>query len=156
MSEISKKNLTEIVALIKKKEIKSEELTQSFIKNINNDKKLNTFITKCTEEALKKAKNFDKTQDHNIFDCIECGCCSYGFPSNIPLVQFYRFAKTEIYSLEEEKKNSDIARQRHEFRQFREERKKARAASKKKSTKGKVKKTTKKAPAKKTKKSKKK
>jgi aspartyl-tRNA(Asn)/glutamyl-tRNA(Gln) amidotransferase subunit A len=65
MSEISKKNLTEIVALIKKKEIKSEELTQSFIKNINNDKKLNTFITKCTEEALKKAKNFDKNPKLN-------------------------------------------------------------------------------------------
>ena len=42
MSDISKKSLTEIVRLIKKKEIKSEEVTQSFIKNINNDKKLNT------------------------------------------------------------------------------------------------------------------
>ena len=72
-----------------------------------------------------KAKNFDKTQDHNLFDCIECGCCSYVCPSNIPLVQYYRFAKTEIYALEEEKKNSDVARQRHEFRQFRMERKKA-------------------------------
>lgn len=72
-----------------------------------------------------KAKNFDKTQDHHLFDCIECGCCSYVCPSNIPLVQYYRFAKTEIYALEEEKKNSDIARQRHEFRQFRMERKKA-------------------------------
>ena len=47
--------------LIKKKEIKSEEITQSFIKNINNDKKLNTFITNCSEEALNKAKNFDKS-----------------------------------------------------------------------------------------------
>ena len=72
-----------------------------------------------------KAKNFDKTQDHNLFDCIECGCCSYVCPSHIPLVQYYRFAKTEIYALEQEKKSSDIARQRHEFRQFRMERKKA-------------------------------
>jgi len=72
-----------------------------------------------------KAKNFDKVQDYNLFDCIECGCCSYVCPSHIPLVQYYRFAKTEIYALEEEKKNSDIARQRHEFRQFRLERKKA-------------------------------
>jgi len=60
MPDISKKSLTEIVRLIKKKEIKSEELTQSFIKNINNDKKLNSFITKCSEQALNKAKNFDK------------------------------------------------------------------------------------------------
>ena len=72
-----------------------------------------------------KAKNFDKVQDYNLFDCIECGCCSYVCPSHIPLVQYYRFAKTEIYALEEEKKNSDIARQRHEFRLFRLERKKA-------------------------------
>ena len=61
MSDISKKSLTEIVRLIKKKEIKSEELTQSFIKNINNDKKLNSFISKCSEEALNKAKKFDKS-----------------------------------------------------------------------------------------------
>ena len=59
MSDIAKKSLTQIIRLIKKKEIKSEELTQSFVKNINNDKKLNAFISKCTEEALKKAKKFD-------------------------------------------------------------------------------------------------
>ena len=60
MSDISKKNLTEIVDLIKKKEIKSEEVTTSFIKNINNDKKLNSFITNCSEQAIDKAKKFDK------------------------------------------------------------------------------------------------
>ena len=60
MSDITKKSLTEIVSLIKKKEIKSEELTQSFIKNINNDKKLNAFITNCSDQALEKAKKFDK------------------------------------------------------------------------------------------------
>ena len=60
MSDITKKSLTEIVRLIKKKEIKSEELSQSFIKNINNDKKLNSFITNCSEQALEKAKKFDK------------------------------------------------------------------------------------------------
>ena len=61
MSDISKKSLSELVKLIKKKEIKSEELTQSFIKNINNDNKLNSFITICSEEALKKSKSFDKS-----------------------------------------------------------------------------------------------
>jgi aspartyl-tRNA(Asn)/glutamyl-tRNA(Gln) amidotransferase subunit A len=60
MSDITKKSLTEIIKLIKKKEIKSEEVTDSFIKNINNDKKLNSIITNCSEDALKKAKNFDK------------------------------------------------------------------------------------------------
>jgi aspartyl-tRNA(Asn)/glutamyl-tRNA(Gln) amidotransferase subunit A len=60
MTDISKKSLTEIVGSIKRKEIKSEEITQSFIKNIKNDKKLNSFITNCSDEALNKAKNFDK------------------------------------------------------------------------------------------------
>ena len=60
MSNISKKSLTEIVRLIKKKEIKSEEVTQSFIKNIKNAKKLNSFITLCAENALNKSKNFDR------------------------------------------------------------------------------------------------
>ena len=78
------------------------------------------------------AKNFDKVQDYNIFDCIECGCCSYVCPSHIPLVQYYRFAKTEIWTQEEEKKKSDIARQRHEFRLFRMERKKAENEERKK------------------------
>ena len=72
-----------------------------------------------------KAKDFDKTQDYHLFDCIECGCCSYVCPSRIPLVQYYRFAKTAIYAQEQEKKKSDIARQRHEFRLYRLERKKA-------------------------------
>ena len=60
MSDLTKKSLTELVNLIKKKEIKSEELTKSFISNINKDKKLNSFITKCNDTALDNAKNFDK------------------------------------------------------------------------------------------------
>ena len=61
MSDITQKSLTEIVRLIKKKEIKSLEITESFVKNINNGKKLNSFITNCTEDALNKAKKFDKS-----------------------------------------------------------------------------------------------
>ncbi|MBD1138056.1 Asp-tRNA(Asn)/Glu-tRNA(Gln) amidotransferase subunit GatA [Pelagibacterales bacterium SAG-MED41] len=60
MADLTKKSLTEIVSLIKKKEIKSEEVTNLFIKNIENDKKLNSFITNSNEHAVKKAKNFDK------------------------------------------------------------------------------------------------
>jgi aspartyl-tRNA(Asn)/glutamyl-tRNA(Gln) amidotransferase subunit A len=60
MSDITKKSLSEIVNLIKKKEIKSEEITVSFIDNIKKDKKLNAFITNCNEQALENAKSFDK------------------------------------------------------------------------------------------------
>lgn len=71
-----------------------------------------------------KAKDFDKAQDYNLFDCIECGCCAYVCPSHIPLVQYYRFAKTEIWQQERDKRKSDHARDRHEFRLLRMERKK--------------------------------
>ena len=33
-------------------------------------------------------------QDFNLMDCFECGCCSYVCPSNIPLVQYFRIAKS--------------------------------------------------------------
>lgn len=72
-----------------------------------------------------RAKDFDKAQDYNLFDCIECGCCDYVCPSQIPLVQYFRFAKTSIWQAEQDKKQSEIAKQRHEFRQFRIEREKA-------------------------------
>jgi len=69
-----------------------------------------------------RAREFDRIQDYNLFDCIECGCCAYVCPSHIPLVQYYRFAKTTIWQQERDKKKSDIARQRHEFRLERLER----------------------------------
>ena len=82
-----------------------------------------------------RAKEFDKTQEYDLFDCIECGCCAYVCPSSIPLVHYYRFAKTEIWAQEREKEKSDLARQRHEFRLTRMEReqaeKEARLAQKK-------------------------
>ena len=82
-----------------------------------------------------RAKDLDKVQDYNLFDCIECGCCAHVCPSHIPLVQYYRFAKTEVWAKEEEKRKSDIARQRHEFKEARlariEAEKKARLRKKK-------------------------
>jgi electron transport complex protein RnfC len=72
-----------------------------------------------------RAKDFDKAQDYKLFDCIECGCCAYVCPSHLPLVQYYRFAKTSIWAQERDKKKADLARQRHEFRQSRQEQEKA-------------------------------
>ena len=76
----------------------------------------------CT--GTRTRANFDKAQDYNLFDCIECGCCAQVCPSHIPLVQYYRFAKTEIWDQERERQKADIARQRHEFRLERLEREK--------------------------------
>lgn len=83
-----------------------------------------------------KADEFEKTQEYNLFDCIECGCCAQVCPSHIPLVQYYRYAKSEIWEQEKDRRKSDTARQRFEFREDRISReaaeKAARAAEKKK------------------------
>ena len=76
-----------------------------------------------------RAKNLGKAQEYHLFDCIECGCCSYVCPSHIPLVDYYRFAKSEIWAREKEKHAADIARERHEFRLFRQEREKKEKAA---------------------------
>ncbi|MDD2884725.1 MAG: electron transport complex subunit RsxC [Dechloromonas sp.] len=77
-----------------------------------------------------RARNFGKTQEFHIFDCIECGCCSFVCPSRIPLVQYFRFAKSEIWAREREKNAADEAKVRFEFKQYREEREKAEKAEK--------------------------
>ncbi|MDC7718526.1 electron transport complex subunit RsxC [Vogesella sp. DC21W] len=76
-----------------------------------------------------KSRQFGKAQERHLFDCIECGACSYVCPSQIPLVDYYRFAKSEIWTAERDKKNATLARQRHEFRQFRIERDKSEKAA---------------------------
>ena len=59
MSNITNLNLSEILECIKSKKISSLELTQAYIKNIENAKKLNAFITTTFDEALKNARKFD-------------------------------------------------------------------------------------------------
>lgn len=76
-----------------------------------------------------RARDFDRVQDFHLFDCIECGCCDYVCPAHIPLVQYYRFAKAEIWARDQEKRKADVARRRHEFRQFRLQREKEEKAA---------------------------
>jgi electron transport complex protein RnfC len=69
-----------------------------------------------------RAKDLEQTQDYNLFDCIECGCCSHVCPSHIPLVQYFRYAKAESWAQEQERRESEHAKQRHDFRVSRLER----------------------------------
>ena len=77
-----------------------------------------------------RARNFGKTQEYKLFDCIECGCCSYVCPSHIPLVDYFRFAKSEIWARERDNTAADQARERFEFRNYRQEREKEEKAAK--------------------------
>ena len=64
MKDLTKKTLCNLVKGIKKKDFTSEEITNFFIENSKNGKKLNTFITTNFEKALDEAKNFDKNKNY--------------------------------------------------------------------------------------------
>jgi electron transport complex protein RnfC len=61
----------------------------------------------------------DDAARHGLSACIECGCCDYVCPSHIPLTQWFRFGKSAWRQLAEEKKFSDLAKQRFEAREHR-------------------------------------
>ena len=71
-----------------------------------------------------KGQQHDKATAHNLADCIECGACAWVCPSNIPLVQYFRQEKAEIYAISLEEKRAAEAKARFEARQARLEREK--------------------------------
>jgi electron transport complex protein RnfC len=87
-----------------------------------------------------RSKSFDKLATYHIDDCIDCGCCQVVCPAKIPLVHYFRFAKSELKAREHDRKKADISRLRNETRLLRlekikreqEERKARRKASRKK------------------------
>ncbi|PWQ93648.1 electron transport complex subunit RsxC [Leucothrix arctica] len=66
-----------------------------------------------------RAKDFEKVEEHKLSDCIECGACSYVCPSHIPLVDYFKFAKTEIRAQKLAAVKADQSRERHEFNEYR-------------------------------------
>ena len=82
-----------------------------------------------------RANALEKAKHNNLFDCIECGCCSHVCPSRIPLVQFFRSAKAANAQLDRDQAKLERARERTEARNERLERqeaeKKAKMAAKK-------------------------
>ncbi|NLP36898.1 MAG: electron transport complex subunit RsxC [Firmicutes bacterium] len=49
------------------------------------------FIGSAVEQGL-----YDRAEQYDAMDCIECGCCSYICPAKRPLTQWIRMAKSEI------------------------------------------------------------
>ncbi|BDM64010.1 hypothetical protein NFHSH190041_14620 [Shewanella sp. NFH-SH190041] len=66
-----------------------------------------------------KSGDYEKAAGYNLRDCIECGCCSYVCPSDIPLVEYFRVAKSALRHDAEEKLKSERAKQRFEAKQQR-------------------------------------
>jgi len=68
-----------------------------------------------------RAGEFEEVEALSLYDCIECGCCDLVCPSQIPLTQYFRYAKTEIWNRKQERARSDHARDRFEARKARVE-----------------------------------
>ncbi|MCK5902880.1 MAG: electron transport complex subunit RsxC [Cocleimonas sp.] len=77
-----------------------------------------------------QAKDFEKVVAHHLSSCIECGCCDFVCPSHIPLVSYFRFAKSELRSQQLTLEKANISRERHEFQEFRRQREKEERAEK--------------------------
>ncbi len=69
-----------------------------------------------------RAGEFDKAEEHRLMDCIECGACAYVCPSDIPLVHYYRYAKSEIRTRFLDRLKADHAKERFDARNQRLER----------------------------------
>jgi len=71
-----------------------------------------------------KAKDQQALEKLNLFDCIECGACAYVCPSQIPLVHYYRIAKSEIRQQQVQNLQAEKAKMRFEARKLRLEKEK--------------------------------
>ncbi|MEW5838213.1 MAG: electron transport complex subunit RsxC [Pseudomonadota bacterium] len=70
-----------------------------------------------------RAGEFERAEKQDsLFECIECGICAAVCPSHIPLVQYFRYAKSEIWQRERDQEKAGLARERFEFRNLRLER----------------------------------
>lgn len=71
--EITQKTVKELSDALKNNELTAEEITQSFIDSIKGqDETLNVFLTQTTDEALEKARAFDKLEKkpENVLEAI--------------------------------------------------------------------------------------
>jgi len=55
--------------------------------------------------------DLDGVLDYGLMDCISCGSCSYVCPSNIPLVQYFNYAKGLYAHAQAEQRKNDQTRE---------------------------------------------
>jgi electron transport complex protein RnfC len=60
--------------------------------------------------ARVKKDELDSAVQIGLMDCISCGACSYVCPSNIPLVQYFNYAKGRLKALDEEQRKQRLTR----------------------------------------------
>ncbi len=63
-----------------------------------------------------RGREFDKLTRYHLNSCIECGCCNAVCPSHIPLVDYFRFAKSEIADQAYKRERANESRIRNQQR----------------------------------------
>jgi len=59
------------------------------------------FLNPSQMGILAKKREYTRmVEEYNLMDCFECGSCSYVCPSHIPLVQYFRIAKSQYRELQ--------------------------------------------------------
>ena len=69
-----------------------------------------------------RINQLDVAVDIGLKDCISCGCCSYICPSNIPLVQYFKYASGEVAARQQAQHKSEQTKRLMEARNARMER----------------------------------
>jgi electron transport complex protein RnfC len=54
-----------------------------------------------------RAKQLEAAVELGLKECISCGCCSYICPSNIPLVQYFKYASGELVAQQQAQHKSE-------------------------------------------------
>ncbi len=72
-----------------------------------------------------RARDPEPARSLGLFDCIDCGACAVVCPSHIPLVQYFRYAKSELRAADHDRIAAEEARERYLQRQQRLEREQA-------------------------------
>jgi len=62
---------------------------------------------------------WDQARGYGLTACIECGCCDVVCPSHIPLVEWFRYGKSELRKRALEHAATELARRRFEDREAR-------------------------------------
>jgi electron transport complex protein RnfC len=54
---------------------------------------------------LSQRKMFDRLEMERVVDCMECGSCSYVCPAKLPLLDYIRLGKAEVFAIIRARKN---------------------------------------------------
>ncbi|MCX7096699.1 MAG: electron transport complex subunit RsxC [Methylococcales bacterium] len=69
-----------------------------------------------------RINQLDAAVDLGLKDCISCGCCSFICPSNIPLVQYFKYASGEVAARQQAQHKSEQTKRLIDARNARMER----------------------------------